>query len=40
MQDLRSRISIMENENKKIRDEFNMQRAKMKELYLQKEGTF
>lgn len=28
----------MESENVKMREEFNVQRAKMKELFLQKEG--
>lgn len=28
----------LETEKKRIQDEFNIQRAKMKELFLQKEG--
>ncbi|KAL2715648.1 rab GTPase-binding effector protein 1 [Vespula squamosa] len=34
---LEKKISCLETENTKIREEFNMQRAKMKELFLQKE---
>ncbi|KAK9704190.1 FYVE zinc finger [Popillia japonica] len=35
--DIESRIRLLENEKKKIREEFDSQRAKMKELFLQKE---
>lgn len=35
---LEKKISCLETENIKMREEFNMQRAKMKELFLQKEG--
>ncbi|GJQ81874.1 hypothetical protein Trydic_g9899 [Trypoxylus dichotomus] len=35
--DIRSKIRLLENEKKKIREEFDAQRAKMKELFLQKE---
>ena len=31
-------MSSLEEENRTIRDEFNIQRAKLKELFLQKEG--
>ncbi|XP_035736899.1 rab GTPase-binding effector protein 1-like [Vespa mandarinia] len=34
---LEKKISCLETENTKMREEFNMQRAKMKELFLQKE---
>lgn len=33
------KINRLESENIKMREEFNVQRAKMKELFLQKEGT-
>jgi ribosomal protein L19E len=33
-------IKKLETEKKRIQDEFNIQRAKMKELFLQKEGNF
>lgn len=36
--DLESKIYDLENEKKKLRDEFDLQRAKMKDLFLQKEG--
>ncbi|KRT81478.1 hypothetical protein AMK59_5710, partial [Oryctes borbonicus] len=35
--DIHSQIRLLENEKKKIREEFDSQRAKMKELFLQKE---
>ncbi|KAI4456370.1 rab gtpase-binding effector protein [Holotrichia oblita] len=35
--DIESKIRLLENEKKKIREEFDSQRAKMKELFLQKE---
>jgi hypothetical protein len=34
------RIEKLEAEKQQIREEFGHQRAKMKELYLQKEGNF
>lgn len=37
---MNKRIEELEAENKKIRDEFNVQRAKMKDLFLQKEGQY
>ncbi|GLV43212.1 Rabaptin-5 [Carabus blaptoides fortunei] len=37
---MNKRIEELEAENKKIRDEFNVQRAKMKDLFLQKEEEF
>lgn len=36
-EDLQEKISRLESENVKMREEFNVQRAKMKELFLQKE---
>lgn len=36
--ELQKRIERLEQENNDIRDEFNVQRAKMKELFLQKES--
>lgn len=36
--DLQKKLSTIEADNKTIRDEFNIQRAKLKELFLQKEG--
>lgn len=33
-------MAAVESDNKTIRDEFNVQRAKLKELFLQKEGLF
>lgn len=39
-EDPRTRISRLESENVKMREEFNVQRAKMKELFLQKEGKY
>lgn len=33
-----TKIHRLESENVKMREEFNVQRAKMKELFLQKEG--
>lgn len=38
-EDPQTKISRLESENVKMREEFNVQRAKMKELFLQKEGT-
>lgn len=35
---LTEQIHQLENEKKTISEEFNVQRAKMKELFLQKEG--
>lgn len=37
---LLERIEKLENEKQQIREEFGHQRAKMKELYLQKEGNY
>lgn len=37
--DLQKKLAAVEAENRAIRDEFNMQRAKLKELFLQKEGS-
>ncbi|KAK4874730.1 hypothetical protein RN001_014090 [Aquatica leii] len=37
-EDLQSEISKLENDNKKLREEFNSQRAKLKDLFLQKEN--
>lgn len=36
--DLQKKLSAVEADNKTIREEFNVQRAKLKELFLQKEG--
>lgn len=36
-EDLQEKINRLELENVKMREEFNVQRAKMKELFLQKE---
>ncbi|XP_020292300.1 rab GTPase-binding effector protein 1 isoform X2 [Pseudomyrmex gracilis] len=36
-EDLQTKVNRLESENIKMREEFNMQRAKMKELFLQKE---
>lgn len=36
--DLQKKLAAVEADNKTIRDEFNVQRAKLKELFLQKEG--
>lgn len=36
--DLQNRIQELELDKKKIQDEFNIQRAKLKDLFLQKEG--
>lgn len=33
-----SKCLSLERENQKLRDEFDLQRAKMKDLFLQKEG--
>ena len=38
MQSLTQRIKQLEDEKAKIQDEFGQQRAKMKELFVQKEG--
>lgn len=38
--DLQKKLSAIEADNKTIREEFNVQRAKLKELFLQKEGDF
>lgn len=38
--DTQAKIDRLELENVKIREEFNVQRAKMKELFLQKEGKY
>jgi predicted nuclease with TOPRIM domain len=40
VQSLLERIEKLESEKQQIREEFGHQRAKMKELYLQKEGIF
>jgi uncharacterized protein (UPF0335 family) len=40
IQDLLKRIEKLEKEKQQIREEFGHQRAKLKELYLQKEGNF
>jgi hypothetical protein len=40
VQGLLRRIEKLEDEKQQIREEFGHQRAKMKELYLQKEGNF
>lgn len=37
--DLKIKLASIEAENKSMREEFNVQRAKLKELFLQKEGT-
>lgn len=37
--DLHLRIQELLNEKEKIQEEFNIQRARLKELFLQKEGT-
>lgn len=36
--ELKKKLENVELENKIIRDEFNVQRAKLKEIFLQKEG--
>lgn len=38
LENLQMKINRLESENIKMREEFNVQRAKMKELFLQKEG--
>lgn len=38
LEDVLEKINKLEAENVKMREEFNVQRAKMKELFLQKEG--
>jgi hypothetical protein len=40
VQGLLRRIEKLEDEKQQIREEFGHQRAKMKELYLQKEGNY
>lgn len=37
---LQQKIQMLESENQKMHSEFNMQRAKLKELYVQKETEF
>lgn len=37
-EDLQEKVNRLESENVKMREEFNVQRAKLKELFLQKEG--
>lgn len=37
--DLQKKLATVEADNRAIRDEFNVQRAKLKELFLQKEGS-
>lgn len=36
---LEEKYAALVAENQRIRDEFNSQRAKLKELFIQKEGT-
>lgn len=36
--ELQQQLTKVETENKSLHDEFNLQRAKFKELFLQKEG--
>lgn len=36
--ELQKKLAAIELENKSIRDEFNVQRAKLKDIFLQKEG--
>lgn len=36
--ELRKKLANVEADNKIIRDEFNVQRARLKDLFLQKEG--
>lgn len=36
--ELKKKLATVESDNQTIRDEFNTQRAKLKELFLQKEG--
>lgn len=38
--DFQTQIQQLEMEKKKMREEFDSQRAKMKELFLQKEGSY
>lgn len=38
--ELQKKLAAIELENKNTRDEFNVQRAKLKEIFLQKEGLF
>ena len=40
LQKLSEQIALHETEKQQMREEFDLQRAKMKELYLQKEGGF
>lgn len=37
--ELQAKVAAIEAENKSIREEFNVQRAKLKDLFLQKEGN-
>lgn len=37
--DLQKKLAAIEADNRTVRDEFNVQRAKLKELFLQKEGS-
>lgn len=37
--ELQAKLAAIEAENKSIREEFNVQRAKLKDLFLQKEGN-
>lgn len=39
IEELQKKLAAVETENKTIRDEFNVQRAKLKEIFLQKEGS-
>lgn len=38
--DLQKKLAAVESDNRTIRDEFDVQRAKLKELFLQKEGEY
>lgn len=38
--ELQRKLASVEADNRSIREEFDVQRAKLKELFLQKEGTF
>lgn len=38
--ELQRKLVSVEADNRSIREEFDVQRAKLKELFLQKEGTF
>lgn len=37
---LKQQLAAVKAENKQMREEFNTQRAKLKELFLQKEGKY